>query len=162
MVLRCPSKLQNVLGECFHLSFHGRYSLLVFALSRTYYCLRRFSTAGRPHKAADTLADRNVITRLFYGCYPFFAYCCVGTELFYVALYVLAFVPEAGLELTDRVTITLHAVSFGVKALSTLGKGKCKYASEHVISASKQHELCKGSRACALSPSHFAASVLYW
>lgn len=68
------------------------------------------STAGRPHKAADTLADRNIITRLFYGCYPFFAYCCVGTELFYVSLYLLAFVPEMALDVAGGLTITLHAV----------------------------------------------------
>lgn len=70
------------------------------------------STAGRPHKAADTLADRNIITRLFYGCYPFFAFCCVGTELFYVFLYLLAFVPEAALEIGNGVTVSLHAVGF--------------------------------------------------
>lgn len=69
------------------------------------------STAGKPHKAEDTLADRNIMTRLFYGCYPFFAYCCVGTELFYVTLYLLVFIPEAALNL-GGVTITLHAVSF--------------------------------------------------
>lgn len=72
------------------------------------------STAGRHHKAADTLADRNVITRLFYGCYPFFAFCCVGTELFYVALYLLVFVPEASFELGAGVAVSLHAVSFFV------------------------------------------------
>ncbi|CAM9653942.1 unnamed protein product [Ascophyllum nodosum] len=72
------------------------------------------STAGRPHKAADTLADRNIITRLFYGCYPFFAYCCVGTELFYVGLYLLIFVPEAAWGLGRGVTITLHAACYYV------------------------------------------------
>ncbi|CAN0094905.1 unnamed protein product, partial [Sphacelaria rigidula] len=71
------------------------------------------STAGKPHKAEDTLADRNIITRLFYGCYPFFAYCCVGTELFYVTLYLLVFIPEAALNL-GGVTITLHAACFWV------------------------------------------------
>lgn len=70
-----------------------------------------FSTAGRHHKAADTLADRNVITRLFYGCYPFFAFCCVGTELFYVALYLLVFVPEASFALGGGVAVSLRAVS---------------------------------------------------
>lgn len=68
------------------------------------------STAGRPHKAADTLADRNIITRLFYGCYPFFAFCCIGTELLYVSLYLLVFIPEAALELGPGLAITLHAV----------------------------------------------------
>ncbi|CAB1119441.1 unnamed protein product [Ectocarpus sp. CCAP 1310/34] len=73
------------------------------------------STAGRHHKAADTLAGRNVITRLFYGCYPFFAFCCVGTELFYVALYLLVFVPEASLALGGGgVAISLHAVCYYV------------------------------------------------
>lgn len=74
------------------------------------------STAGRHHKAADTLADRNVITRLFYGCYPFFAYCCVGTELFYVALYLLIFIPEASMSLGvgGGATITLYAVCYYV------------------------------------------------
>ena len=73
------------------------------------------STAGRHHKAADTLADRNVITRLFYGCYAFFAYCCVGTELFYVALYLLVFIPDANFSvgMAGGATITLHAVSLG-------------------------------------------------
>lgn len=70
------------------------------------------STAGRHHKAADTLADRNVIIRLFYGCYPFFAFCCVGTELFYVALYLLVFIPDASFALGGGgLAISLHAVS---------------------------------------------------
>lgn len=77
---------------------------------RIFGCLSR-STAGRHHKAADTLADRNVITRLFYGCYPFFAFCCVGTELFYVALYLLVFVPGASFELGAGLAVSLHAVS---------------------------------------------------
>ncbi|CAN0087100.1 unnamed protein product [Pylaiella littoralis] len=72
------------------------------------------STAGRHHKAADTLADRNVITRLFYGCYPFFAFCCVGTELFYVALYLLVFVPEASFALGGGVAVSLYAVCYYV------------------------------------------------
>ncbi|CAM9805729.1 unnamed protein product [Choristocarpus tenellus] len=51
------------------------------------------------HKAADTLAGRNPVIRLFYGCYPFFAYCCVGTEMLYVLLFVLYHQPEASLAL---------------------------------------------------------------
>lgn len=88
----------------------------------TWTCLPR-STAGRHHKAADTLADRNVITRLFYGCYPFFAFCCVGTELFYVALYLLVFVPEASFELGAGMVVSLHAVRFFAVLLCAGGRG---------------------------------------
>lgn len=31
--------------------------------------------------------------RMFYEVYPFFAYCCVGAEFFYILLYVLYFMP---------------------------------------------------------------------
>ena len=84
------------------------------------------STAGRHHKAADTLADRNVITRLFYGCYPFFAFCCVGTELFYVALYLMVFIPEASLSLGigGAGTVSLYAVSI-VDAVGVAVVGLC-------------------------------------
>lgn len=51
-----------------------------------------------------------MITRLFYGCYPFFAFCCVGTELFYVGLYLLVFIPEAAWGV-GGVTVSLRAVS---------------------------------------------------
>lgn len=41
------------------------------------------------HKSVDT--KHNIILRTYYGVYPFFGYCCVGTEFFYILLYVLAF-----------------------------------------------------------------------
>eukprot|EP00611_Tribonema_gayanum_P009499 TRINITY_DN192_c0_g1_i1.p3 TRINITY_DN192_c0_g1~~TRINITY_DN192_c0_g1_i1.p3 ORF type:complete len:220 (-),score=63.92 TRINITY_DN192_c0_g1_i1:1607-2266(-) len=47
------------------------------------------------HKAAGTLHGRNWLIRLFYGCYPFFGYCCVFTEFFYICLYMLAFNKDA-------------------------------------------------------------------
>ena len=41
------------------------------------------------HKSKEALAHRNVFLRWYYGIYPLFGYCCVGTELFYVLSYVI-------------------------------------------------------------------------
>lgn len=43
------------------------------------------------HKSDESLAHRNPILRWYYSIYPLFGYCCVGTEMFYVLLYVLHF-----------------------------------------------------------------------
>ena len=41
------------------------------------------------HKSDAALEHRNPILRWYYSVYVLFGYCCVGTELFYVLLYVL-------------------------------------------------------------------------
>lgn len=41
------------------------------------------------HKAKDVLENRNFILKSYYAIYPLFGYCCVGTEVFFVLLYVL-------------------------------------------------------------------------
>jgi CDP-diacylglycerol--inositol 3-phosphatidyltransferase len=64
------------------------------------------------HKAADTLKGRNFLIRLFYGCYPFFGYCCVFTEFFYICMYLLAFNPKAELTITDGVTVSLWQITY--------------------------------------------------
>jgi len=46
------------------------------------------------HKAKETLEKRNWLLRMYYGIYPLFGYCCVGTEVFYIALLGLSYVPE--------------------------------------------------------------------
>jgi CDP-diacylglycerol--inositol 3-phosphatidyltransferase len=43
------------------------------------------------HKAEKSLEGRIFIMRWFYSIYPFFAYCCAGTEFFYVLLYAYHF-----------------------------------------------------------------------
>jgi CDP-diacylglycerol--inositol 3-phosphatidyltransferase len=68
------------------------------------------------HKAADTLSGRNWLIRLFYGCYPFFAYCCVCTEFFYICLYLLHFNKGAVLVEVGGVAVTLWHVTFCVCA----------------------------------------------
>jgi len=46
------------------------------------------------HKSEESLAHRNPILRWYYSIYPLFGYCCVGTECFYILLYVLHFYPN--------------------------------------------------------------------
>ena len=44
------------------------------------------------HKTTST--SQNILLRTYYGNYPFFGYCCVGTELTYIVAYVLYFNPN--------------------------------------------------------------------
>ncbi|CAM9569561.1 unnamed protein product [Ectocarpus sp. 12 AP-2014] len=46
------------------------------------------------HKSTATLKRRNILIRTYYNNLPFFAFCCIGAELFYVLLYLLHFVSE--------------------------------------------------------------------
>jgi CDP-diacylglycerol--inositol 3-phosphatidyltransferase len=62
--------------------------LLILDFSSHWYHM--YSSKGH-HKSVA--GDRNLLLRLYYGVYPFFGYCCVGTELFYILLYVLHFDP---------------------------------------------------------------------
>lgn len=64
-------------------------------------------SAKSHHKSIDS--NKNWILRIYYGCYPFFAYCCVGAETAYIVLYVLKFRPDLALELGNT-TITLAQV----------------------------------------------------
>jgi CDP-diacylglycerol--inositol 3-phosphatidyltransferase len=40
------------------------------------------------HKSNEALQHRNPILRWYYSIYPLFGYCCVGTECFYILLYI--------------------------------------------------------------------------
>ncbi|ETK90871.1 hypothetical protein L915_05460, partial [Phytophthora nicotianae] len=62
--------------------------LLILDFSSHWYHM--YSSRGH-HKVVA--AERNFLLRFYYGCYPFFGFCCVGTELFYILLYVLHFDP---------------------------------------------------------------------
>ncbi|CAM9620996.1 unnamed protein product [Pylaiella littoralis] len=50
------------------------------------------SVVDEHHKSTVTLKRRNILIRTYYDRLPFFAFCCIGTELFYVLLYLLRFV----------------------------------------------------------------------
>eukprot|EP01032_Pedospumella_encystans_P021763 gene21763-24679_t len=46
------------------------------------------------HKSTEALAHRNALLRWYYSIYPLFGYCCVGTEFYYILLYVHHFFPH--------------------------------------------------------------------
>ena len=46
------------------------------------------------HKSEKALENRSVFLKWYYGIYPLFGYCCVGTEIFYVLLYAIHFYPN--------------------------------------------------------------------
>ncbi|CBJ25954.1 CDP-diacylglycerol-inositol 3-phosphatidyltransferase [Ectocarpus siliculosus] len=52
------------------------------------------SVVEKHHKSTATLKRRNMLIRTYYDNLPFFAFCCIGAELFYVLLYLLHFVSE--------------------------------------------------------------------
>jgi len=43
------------------------------------------------HKSKEALKHRNPLLQWYYSIYPFFGYCCVGTEFYYILLYVYKF-----------------------------------------------------------------------
>eukprot|EP01031_Cornospumella_fuschlensis_P024181 gene24181-29246_t len=51
------------------------------------------------HKSKEALAHRNPLLQWYYSIYPLFGYCCVGTECFYILLYVLHFMKHPTLEM---------------------------------------------------------------
>ena len=65
--------------------------LALLMLDFSSHWVHMYSSKGS-HK--DVSLDRSFILRLYYGVYPFFGYCCVGTELTYILLYVLSFNPD--------------------------------------------------------------------
>lgn len=62
--------------------------LLILDFSSHWYHM--YSSKGH-HKTVA--GNRNFLLRIYYGFYPLFGYACVGTELFYILLYVLHFNP---------------------------------------------------------------------
>ena len=50
------------------------------------------------HKSKEALAHRNSLLQWYYSIYPLFGYCCVGTEMFYILLYVLHHYPHETIE----------------------------------------------------------------
>lgn len=43
------------------------------------------------HKSKEALKHRNPLLQWYYSIYPLFGYCCVGTEFYYILLYVYKF-----------------------------------------------------------------------
>ena len=59
------------------------------ALDYSSHWVQMYASKGH-HKTTNQ--DKNIIVRAFYGIYPFFGFCCVGTELFYIAMAAQHFV----------------------------------------------------------------------
>lgn len=66
----------------------------LFAYLRLGGSLDFCSVLNQHHKATGTLRRRNVIIRTYYDNLPFFAFCCIGAEFFYLGLYLLHFFPK--------------------------------------------------------------------
>nr|CCA15221.1 phosphatidylinositol synthase (PIS) putative [Albugo laibachii Nc14] len=64
------------------------YFLYILLLDFSSHWMHMYSSRGH-HKTG--LNERNFLLRVYYGCYPLFGFCCVGSEVFYMLLYVLAF-----------------------------------------------------------------------
>ncbi|RYY84335.1 hypothetical protein EON63_09465 [archaeon] len=60
------------------------------------------------HKSKEALAHRNPLLQWYYSIYPLFGYCCVGTECFYILLYVLHFIKHPALEMVSVCVCYYH------------------------------------------------------
>lgn len=104
------------------------YFLYILLLDFSSHWMHMYSSRGH-HKTG--LHERNFLLRVYYGCYPLFGYCCVGSEVFYMLLYILAFdasykIPLIQLPLTHvsepsskrkTLYLTLKPISLNVLAL---------------------------------------------
>eukprot|EP00904_Undaria_pinnatifida_P006241 jgi/Undpi1/2747/HiC_scaffold_14.g06125.m2 len=93
---RCSTAgLLLVLSRLYDHSHAFAFLILMF-LDLSSHWMHTHSVADKHHKATTTLRRRNALIRTYYDNLPFFAYCCIGTELCYVLLYLLHFItPES-------------------------------------------------------------------
>ena len=68
-------------------SFHFISLIAIDIFSHWFHVM---SVSGH-HKSKESLQHRNALLQWYYSIYPLFGYCCVGTEIFYVFLYILHF-----------------------------------------------------------------------
>jgi hypothetical protein len=95
--------------------------LLILDFASHWYHM--YSARGH-HKVVS--ADRNFLLRFYYGVYPFFGFCCVGNELFFILLYVLKFAPAALIPGIDvPVASVRHVVRANELDVSTVGANVC-------------------------------------
>lgn len=66
----------------YHEQYFEPFALLA-ALDYSSHWVQMYAAKGH-HKTSN--ADKNWLVRVFYGVYPFFAFCCAGTEVFYIAM----------------------------------------------------------------------------
>lgn len=68
-------------------------AIMLIVLDISSHWFHVMSVSGH-HKSKESLQNRNALLQWYYSIYPLFGYCCVGTELFYILLYVLRFHPD--------------------------------------------------------------------
>jgi hypothetical protein len=88
-------------------------SLLACLLTRSACSQHSVALSGSSsgHKSEKSLKGRLFLIRMYYGNYYFFGYCCVGTELLYIFLYLLSFDPQMMLPLFP---VSLSALAYYV------------------------------------------------
>jgi len=83
-----------LLGSRLDTDYFFVYAFLA-ALDYASHWVQMYASKGH-HKGAESNKDKNVFVRTFYGVYPFFAYCCAGTEFFYIVRAALYFYDPPG------------------------------------------------------------------
>ncbi len=78
------------------------YFILLIVLDITSHWFHVMSVSAH-HKSKEALEHRNALLQWYYSIYPLFGYCCVGTELFYILLYVLHHHPHPLIHQVKRV-----------------------------------------------------------
>jgi phosphatidylglycerophosphate synthase len=118
--------------------------LLILDVSSHWYHM--YSCKGH-HKCISK--DRTWLLRLYYGVYPFFGFCCIGTELFYILLYVLHFNP---LYVIPGTNIPLQQVRCAEISLERRGGGSLLFSwlalLPRVLAGLRGQEHCKPLQAC--------------
>ena len=92
------------------------------ALDYSSHWVQMYSSKGH-HKSEEANKGRWLPVRIFYGVYPFFAFCCAGTEFFYIFRAVLHFSPNESLELFTNTVLLLACVSKNVVNMAQLLSG---------------------------------------
>jgi CDP-diacylglycerol--inositol 3-phosphatidyltransferase len=65
--------------------------LVILDISSHWFEMYAAVTIGHHHKSQEANRNKFFIVRLYYTCYPFFGYCCVGAEFTYIFLYALPY-----------------------------------------------------------------------
>lgn len=72
---------------------YSLFFILLIVLDITSHWFHVMSVSAH-HKSKEALEHRNSLLQWYYSIYPLFGYCCVGTELFFILLYVTHFHPN--------------------------------------------------------------------
>lgn len=80
---RVSTMLLLLLLSLFYSHTYLEHFALLAALDYSSHWVQMYAAKGH-HKTSNQ--DKNIFVRAFYGFYPFFGFCCAGTEIFYIAM----------------------------------------------------------------------------